>query len=234
MFKTFIFHRSFFFYGLFFAVLLFLSDTFAQEQHRGSHGLRSGPHSHDKQLPQQQPQVSAFNSEKRACPLEQFGNEFSADKVDQWHNYQILYCELFTPFRNDRVNMLEIGFGCGHHIHGSGALMWNKFFPNLNYFAVDLLTNDNQEKVLDCVATFQKEHPNKLRKIWLGNSGEQHTLKKIIKETRQIGITYDIIVDDGGHDYGSQIAAFEYLWPLVSPGGYYIKKILLWPESLLI
>ena len=56
------------------------------------------------------------------CPLMILGKEFEDDKFYH-HTYGDLYCENLSPFRNSRqkLRMLEIGLGCGHHNNGRSA-----------------------------------------------------------------------------------------------------------------
>ena len=56
------------------------------------------------------------------CPLMILGKEFEDDKFYH-HTFGDLYCENLSPFRNSRqkLRMLEIGLGCGHHNHGRSA-----------------------------------------------------------------------------------------------------------------
>jgi hypothetical protein len=68
-----------------------------------------------------------INRRDKKCHLKTLGNKYAVDKVDSSHRYQGLYCTLFEPIRHFSLDMLEIGFGCGHHVHGRSALMWNRY-----------------------------------------------------------------------------------------------------------
>lgn len=56
------------------------------------------------------------------CPLMILGKELEDDKFYH-HTYGDLYCENLMPFRISRqkLRMLEIGLGCGHHNSGRSA-----------------------------------------------------------------------------------------------------------------
>jgi hypothetical protein len=153
------------------------------------------------------------------CILDHLGTVYEVDKFNDFHNYQSLYCDLFRPLRENHIKMLEIGFGCGHHIAGASAKLWNKYFTNLDYYAMDYMDRNNNATVTKCANDFIKENPNWLKHIWLGDQENKTFLKKLVAE---YGQEFDIIIDDGGHRSSQIIASFEILWPIVAPGGYYI------------
>lgn len=157
------------------------------------------------------------------CNLAQLGEEFSVDKMNPYHNFQSLYCDLFRPIRQMKLKMLEIGFGCGHHVHGQSAKMWKAFFPKLSYYAVDYTDENVDQRVRGCFENFSKENPGMVEKIWFGDQANKVFLSKIVNEYNS---TFDIIIDDGGHTYEQQKESFIALWPLVSNGGYYIVEDL--------
>eukprot|EP01031_Cornospumella_fuschlensis_P040462 gene40462-49316_t len=118
--------------------------------------------------------------------------------------------------------MLEIGFGCGHHVHGSSALLWNKFFRNVKFYGVDYMNDKNAETVQKCVNDFQTANPGLVQKVWLGDQSNVTFLQKIIRESPEK--KFDIIVDDGGHESSQILPSLQYLWPMVSYGGYYVVE----------
>lgn len=172
------------------------------------------------------PNIIGIPSKK--CPLLAYGEELDVDKVNPFHNYQLLYCELFKPLRQSQLTMLEIGFGCGHHIAGRSCLLWNRYFPKLTYYSMDYLNEGNKEKVEKCISDFQRDYPGKLKKIWLGDQASPPFLISLIREYSLNNATFDIIIDDGGHKTYQILESFRHLWPLVSSGGYYIIEDLAW------
>lgn len=158
------------------------------------------------------------------CELANIGNQARNDKVDLFHNYQGLYCDLFRHMRTAPVRMLEIGFGCGHHIHGSSAIMWNQYFKNLRYYSIDYADANNAAAVHKCVEDFETEHPDILHHIWFGDQANVTFLQDIVKTSPEK--KFDIIIDDAGHQDSQTLPSFQYLWPMVSYGGYYIVEDL--------
>lgn len=165
-------------------------------------------------------ELQAQDEQHRRCQLTKLGNHYEVDKFNPFQNYQSLYCELFFHKRAQKLRMLEIGFGCGHHVHGASAKLWNKFFTNLDYYAMDYMNNENKQVVTKCVEKFQKDHPGQLKQMWLGDQADKVFLQRVVAESQP----FDIIIDDGGHMYDQIIASFEVLWAHVAPGGYYIVE----------
>jgi len=142
------------------------------------------------------------------------------------HAYQNLYCETFRDFRRSpmKMKMLEIGFGCGHHVNGRSSLIWTTWFAaaggaGLELHEVDLNTTEHQV----CVQKYLKEHPNVVAGIYLGDQADRKFLWQLVNQT---GPDYDIIIDDGGHGWWHQRPSFEVLWYTVRPGGVYVIEDL--------
>lgn len=152
------------------------------------------------------------------CPLHHMGLLLAEDKFSE-HHYENLYCEVFRDYRSSKqkTRMLEIGFGCGHIVHGVSARVWKSFFTHggsgIDLYEVDLYKPQHT----NCSVTFLSEHPNVISGLYLGDQSEKQFLKKVIKES---GGSYDIVLDDGGHGDWHQRPTFEVMWDQVLPGMY--------------
>ena len=165
------------------------------------------------------------------CNLRALGEALKNDKVIV-HHYDLLYCAELMPFiyniADRPIRMLEIGFGCGHHNHGTSALMWHKFFKSmggkLDLWEVDY--KDEKGNHAKCVKNFMEKHSPQgdiVKNVYLGDQGNQTFMKEVVAAS---GGKYDIVIDDGGH-VGHQIRnSFEVLWPHVVEGGVYIIEDL--------
>lgn len=128
-----------------------------------------------------------------------------------------------------KVRMLEIGFGCGHHNHGTSARMWAEFFgsekgPGLDLWEIDF--HGDTKKIQDCVADFMLKYPKGtvVQDVFIGSQEDIAFLEnEVIAKTQG---KFDIIIDDGGHQYGPMLASFKFLWPHVVSGGYFILEDL--------
>lgn len=144
------------------------------------------------------------------------------------HNYCYTYCDIFQPLRrsNIGIRMLEIGFGCGHHNHGSSALLWKSYFSFLNGPGVKLWAIDYGpplQELQACIRNFTTTWPGVIEKVYTGDQGNVDFINEVVRNT---GGKFDIVVDDGAHNYRAQMPSFKTLWPQVIPGGYYVIEDL--------
>jgi hypothetical protein len=169
----------------------------------------------------------AVKKRKEKCGLKEIGTTYQVDKVDGSHRYDGLYCTLLQPYRQIQLNMLEIGFGCGHHVQGRGGVMWKKYFAAADYYAIDFLPPGRNMTAEKCMTGFKQEFPLiDIKKVWFGDQSDSIFLKQVTTEYTKTSPTWDVIIDDGGHYYNQIVASLVHLWPLVSPGGLYIIEDL--------
>lgn len=112
------------------------------------------------------------------------------------------YEELFPTIRETTKVVLEIG------IRGAGSLaLWHDFF-DATIYGIDV-------------------NPKSIRRVGELNRPKIHPLlldqsdrKGMTEFAKSVG-SFDLIIDDGSHLVGDQIASFEVLWPFLRKGGYY-------------
>lgn len=120
------------------------------------------------------------------------------DKVRP-HGYHFFYPPFLEKMRDEKFNMLEIGYG-----EGQSMKMWCEYFPNCNFFCVDI---DVERVVNDRCRVIKADQSN------------QEDLQKIVKEIN----TAQLIIDDGSHNPKHQYDTFIYLFEhLLEDGGTYI------------
>lgn len=125
-------------------------------------------------------------------------NNAGTDKVTH-HGYHFFYPSFLDKIRDEKFNMLEIGYGSGESLK-----MWCEYFCNANVFSIDI----NIETVY-----------NDRCKVIKADQSNSNDLQKILK---QIGTT-KLIVDDGSHNPKHQFDTFIYLFEnLLEEGGVYI------------
>ena len=101
--------------------------------------------------------------------------------------------------------MLEIGI-----FAGGGLKMWEQYFgPKAHIYGVDLKP--------EC-----KKHENDQTKVFIGDQTDNKFWAEFLEQVPRL----DVIIDDGGHSRKCCVAAFEALFPHLSPGGVY------WCEDL--
>ena len=139
--------------------------------------------------------------------------------TDKWggHYYTPHYQTHFTKFRNQKINLLEIGVG-GYDdpkAGGESLLMWKRYFPFGNIFAIDIYSKSFDEE--------------KRIKIFKGSQVDKIFLLDVTNNISGL----DIIIDDGSHINEHVIETFKILFPLLNDGGLYVIEDIqtsYWPE----
>lgn len=127
--------------------------------------------------------------------------------VDKWgsHWYAQHYHHYFSPFRNQKINVLEIGVG-GYEDSATGGeslRMWEEYFPHATIYGVDIYD--------------KKAHERGRIKIRKGSQDDEEFLRSVFKEAG----SFDIIIDDGSHINSHVIRSFIVLFTLLSHNGVY-------------
>lgn len=147
-----------------------------------------------------------------------------SDKGNGHHNYTKLYYEMFKHLVDANITMLEIGIGSvnpyipsnmtGGELgqkYKSGASIrgWLEFFKNPTIFACDIdraIINFKEPEITGFY--FDQTNEQLMQDI---------TTDGLLKD--QI---FDIIIDDGLHQFDVNCNVMKYLLPKVKSGGYYI------------
>lgn len=129
--------------------------------------------------------------------------EHDGNLIHKWDHYFEIYDTHFSKYREQNVNILEIGIS-----HGGSMQLWRKYFgQNVQIFAVDInkecekLTQENTE-------------------IFIGSQTDTAFLTNIAAKMPPL----DIVIDDGGHTMAQQKTSFEYLFHKLKEGGIYLVE----------
>lgn len=127
---------------------------------------------------------------------------FSGSDKAKHHEYHLVYEDLFAPMRDDGIKLLEIGVENGYSMKG-----WSKYFtnPEMRIFGL-AFHNRNKENLTD----------NRIRIIH-GDQSKNSTLDTLSKYG-----PFTVVIDDGSHVPSHQWKTFQWMWPHIIPGGYYI------------
>lgn len=128
---------------------------------------------------------------------------FDTDKEYPTHHYiSKFYSEKFDKFKDENINILEIGVGSG-----GSLLLWNDFFSYALIYALDIGSSFDK-RFEKC-----KENVKNMEKIFLTESDayQQKVADSLPK--------FDIIIDDGPHTFGSHIKFLELYLPKLNSGG---------------
>lgn len=137
------------------------------------------------------------------------------------HNYTDLYDLLFNHCRMDMRHVFELGIGTNYEdvessmgVNGSpGASlrMWREYFPNAQIVGADI----------DTRILFKE---NRIKTYWVDQTSSQ----SIDEMWSAVGNQkFDIIIDDGLHNYDANICFFENSIGHLREGGIYIIEDVL-------
>jgi len=135
-----------------------------------------------------------------------------ADKILS-HAYHFAYGQTLAYLDDlDAPNILEIGYG-----NGAGVKFWRSVFPRAQLLCFDI--DQQLEGEGFCVLKVDQSDAGALERI-----------------THDLGITFDLIIDDGSHNPHHQILSFNHLFPHLNDGGLYVFEDIetsYWRQGLL-
>jgi hypothetical protein len=138
-------------------------------------------------------------------PLERYFRRNQKRLIHKWVHYFDIYHRHFERFRGKPVTVLEFGVS-----HGGSLEMWRDYFGRkARIYGVDL---DPRCADLGGRGT----------KIFIGDQEDREFLRSIAAEIGPV----DVLIEDGGHTMGQQIATFEEFYPLMSPEGVFLIEDL--------
>ena len=133
--------------------------------------------------------------------------KFGSDKSSDWHNYSPLYNFMFSENRNNNLNFFEVGI-----YGGASVKSWKEYFKNSKIYGGDVnrdyFINEERIKSFFC----DQDNPDSIRGMW-----ESEELK---------GIQFDVIIDDGKHEYISNINFLDNSYHKLKEGGIFIVEDL--------
>jgi len=145
-------------------------------------------------------------------------NKYGSDKggLNNHHNYSLFYSEIFETKKNSIKNFLEIGLGTNNisvpsNMGANGKPLaslraWRDYFPNAKIFGADIDKDilKNEERI----------------KTYFVDQRDPKTISKMFES---FGVDkFDIIIEDGLHEYNANISFFENSIQYLSSDGIYI------------
>jgi methyltransferase family protein len=138
-------------------------------------------------------------------PLEKYFRHNRKGRIHKWMHYFDIYDRHFARFRGKRIVVVEFGVQ-----HGGSLQMWRHYFGRkAKIYGVDI---DPRCKQLERRRT----------KIFIGDQEDREFLRSIARRTGPI----DVLIEDGGHMMGQQIATFEEMYPHVKEQGVFLIEDL--------
>lgn len=113
-----------------------------------------------------------------------------------------LYEKYFLPFRDLKINILEIGVD-----NGDSLRIWREYFPKANICGIDI---DKKDFTINHTSIIQ------------GDQSDHKFLNTLINKYK----SFDIIIDDGSHKSQHIISSFNFLFPFLNDDGLYVIEDL--------
>jgi len=145
-----------------------------------------------------------------------------SDKGTGRHNYTILYNELFKDRKDEKLNIFELGLGTNNldvpsnmgptGIPGASLRGWREYFSNSNIFGADvdrrILFNENRISTFYC----DQRDSTVIKDMWNN---------EILND-----LSFDVIVEDGLHEFYANLIFLENSLYKLNNGGIYICEDL--------
>jgi hypothetical protein len=148
----------------------------------------------------------------------QNNSNFDTDKQDQ-HTYLESYEKLFKPYKDKKINILEIGI-----LDGGSLKLWSMYFTNAKIYGADTFERVSIEDVkINLEGTWWSKTFSdvELVKFDSATAGDKDR-DNFFNTLRENNILFDIIIDDGSHRWDFQVDTFNNFKPLLNIGGLYI------------
>ncbi len=158
-----------------------------------------------KELYKLRGRINDLKSLPHRSDLNKLGEIHGTDKIIG-HFYTLHYQKHFSPYRNKKIKLLEVGVG-GYDDPQLGAnslRMWKNYFHKGKIFSLDI--HDKSLLQEDRIRIFQ------------GSQVDFDFLASMMKEVGKP----DIIIDDGSHINEHVIETFKFLFPYLKEGGIYV------------
>lgn len=135
--------------------------------------------------------------------LDEHGIMAGTDKCSLDHDYLRHYEAEFSSFREQAINLIEIGI-----LGGASLGLWEKFFSRAQIVGVDIKPECAEYRT-DRVA------------IEIGSQADVGFLSRVADKYPPT-----IVIDDGSHRADHVQITFEHLFPMLLPGGVYVIEDL--------
>ena len=144
--------------------------------------------------------------------------KYGSDK-STYHNYSALYKKIFDTFADREINFLEVGLGTNNLDVKSnmgrdgkpGASLYtiSEMYPLWNIFGLDI-----DDRIL-----FQ-DRERKIQTFFVDQTDET-TIQQLC-DNQFKDIKFDIMIDDGLHEFHANKTLFDNSFHMLNEGGYYI------------
>lgn len=149
-------------------------------------------------------------------------SSFGSDKGDGRHNYTTLYSRLFLPWKNQKIRLFELGIGTNsldvpsnmglEGKPGASLYGWSLYFPHADIYGADIdkkiLFNDQKIKTFYC------------------DQCNETSIHELFSQTELKDLEFDIMIDDGLHQYEANLHFLTHSMHKLRKGGLYFIEDL--------
>jgi len=147
---------------------------------------------------------------------------YGSDKGDERHNYTTLYSKLFAPWKEQKINLFELGIGTNFPdipfnmgIEGNpGASLygWADYFSHAQIYGADI-----DQRIL-----FNEKNIH----TFFCDQRDKNSIQNLFSNEDLKDITFDIIIEDGLHEFEANLTFLENSLHKLKTGGIYIIEDL--------
>ena len=149
--------------------------------------------------------MTLLNETVRQDDLDAIGLRYGTDKSSIHHDFLSFYERFFASLRSHRgLKLLEIGV-----YDGASLRTWEDYFPHAEITGID-------------ITPAAQQHATTRTRVEIV---DQSDIVSIVELAARNG-PFDIIIDDGSHQWDHQITSFRGLFPFVKRGGFYVLEDL--------
>ena len=146
-------------------------------------------------------------------------DKFGSDK-GSFHGYQQVYAPIVQMLGPNINHLLEIGIGSNNPnlpssmgsdgVPGASLRAWREILPSAQIVGADIDQNIMFRE--ERIETFHVDQRDRA------------TLLGLLSQLRHSFGAFDVIIDDGLHEFRANLNSFEVLFELVRPGGFYVVE----------
>lgn len=147
---------------------------------------------------------------------------FGSDKGGPRHNYTTLYTKLFKNWRHEKIHLFELGIGTTNlnipsnmgvdGVPGASLFAWKSYFPLGQIYGADI----------DKDILFTEERI----KTFYCDQIDKKSIEAMFKEKDFQDVFFDIMLDDGYHDFEHNFTLLANSIQRLKKGGVYIIEDL--------
>jgi hypothetical protein len=168
-----------------------------------------------------------YNSTTPLCEImgRNGSDKGNADLNKTRHNYSVYYYNIFKDLQDKNLRIFELGLGTNNinlpsnmgisGIPGASLYGWAEFFPNASVFGADIdkdiLFNTDRIKTFFC----DQRDTEIIKNMW------SHP---------ELVENFDIIIEDGLHEFDANVIFFENSIHKLKSNGYFIIEDLINPQ----